>query len=364
MVKAKARPRPVVARPVKVKPPPSPVAVVPPAPPPAAPPVFTPTTAFFSPGAPTPMLLAPPSAAILPGRPMGERIAAYGQTPEARAKLDRLRGLGDEARRLEAEMERLADALRDAEAAMTPKDWSSNTRKANAKRDALRDMADRRLALRRDVARLRDAAPEGAARVLAVPEAERMAIDATGMADLDPALQSRAREAAGRLRSMVRHDGPLRVEWAPVPADAEQRAMCRDSDRDGRRSSRIRLMPDSGRETAAHELGHAIEYQVPGVAGAIQEFLGHRMGDEAFRPLATLFPDAGFGPHELGRKDRFDQFFGEQDAYYTGKYYADGSEVLSMGVQALFTDPAGFAEKDPEFATHILGLLDGRLRLR
>lgn len=63
-----------------------------------------------------------------------------------------------------------------------------------------------------------------------------------------------------------------------------------------------------------------------------------------------------------GRKDHFDRFFTERSASYTGKYYRNSSEVLSMGLEALANNPTGFAKKDPEFCKFILGILRGALR--
>ena len=51
---------------------------------------------------------------------------------------------------------------------------------------------------------------------------------------------------------------------------------------------------------------------------------------------------------------------GEGDTGGAGNYSA--REILSMGVELLYADPVGFAERDPEYFKFILGLLDGSIR--
>jgi hypothetical protein len=111
-----------------------------------------------------------------------------------------------------------------------------------------------------------------------------------------------------------------------------------------------------------HELGHAIEWQVPGVHDAVEEFLAHRVGDEAPRSMDDVAPGVGYERTEMGRKDKFDAHFSERDAYYVGLVKTNGnSEVLSMGLQAMYNDAVAFAKNDPEFFNFIIGILDGSL---
>jgi hypothetical protein len=110
-------------------------------------------------------------------------------------------------------------------------------------------------------------------------------------------------------------------------------------------------------ETAVHELGHVVEFHKPAVRELAKQFLDHRCGDEPVKKLTDLFPAANYGDDEVGRRDGFAKVFGA-DAYYVGKHYGSGStEVVSMGLEQLYRDPAKFAEKDPEyfaFVCHVL----------
>jgi hypothetical protein len=66
----------------------------------------------------------------------------------------------------------------------------------------------------------------------------------------------------------------------------------------------------------------------------------------------------------------FDQAFTVEQAYYIGRDYKNlkrhtslyPTEILSMGMERLIVDPITFAERDPEFCSFILGILDGSLR--
>lgn len=136
----------------------------------------------------------------------------------------------------------------------------------------------------------------------------------------------------------------------------------------------VGLNPASKTEVVAHEIGHAIEGDAKlaspsgdtTVYARSKEFLEYRVGDE---PLTSLRDKFGkeFKNTEFGRKDRFDAIFqghseSEKMAYYTGKHYEDGTEIVSMGIEALFADPVKFVKADPEYAKFILGILDGSLR--
>jgi hypothetical protein len=147
------------------------------------------------------------------------------------------------------------------------------------------------------------------------------------------------------------------------------------------------------RETAsvvAHELGHLIEHTVSGSHEAVKKFLAYRTKGESAVQLKKIFPSSGYGPKEFGKKDKFKDFWerilreteldgkpdsqlsvqeldwlsiaAENNAYYTGKTYNKASEVISMGIQALFDDPVSFARTDPEYFKFLVGVLRGDLR--
>jgi hypothetical protein len=115
--------------------------------------------------------------------------------------------------------------------------------------------------------------------------------------------------------------------------------------------------------TAVHELGHHIEYHVPGVQEACREFLKYRIKGQKPRKFKEVDPGSGYLDDEEGVEDEFGKAFGMGQGWYVGKIYKHGAtEILSMGLEKLHEDPTGFAEKDPEYCKFILGVLDGSLR--
>ena len=110
----------------------------------------------------------------------------------------------------------------------------------------------------------------------------------------------------------------------------------------------------------AHEIGHHLERTIPGAERLCNEFLAHRVGDERPTDLCELGLTQVEGA--MGYRDDFGRVFGEKRAYYVGRKYAHGgTEVLSMGLEALHDDPVGFAKRDPEYCAFVLGVLSGDL---
>lgn len=116
-----------------------------------------------------------------------------------------------------------------------------------------------------------------------------------------------------------------------------------------------------------HELGHAIEDNYPEISRAIIEFREYRCKDEVPMDMGSL-PNSAHLVGELGRKDKFDDYFSGPDAlgeaYYSGKSYGNSpfSEVFTMGLQSLFENPTKFVERDPEWAKFVIGVLRGEMR--
>lgn len=119
----------------------------------------------------------------------------------------------------------------------------------------------------------------------------------------------------------------------------------------------------SPRDTIAHEIGHGIEQQHTNAKKAANAFHKHRVKGEQPQRLKDLFPDSGYGASEKGVKDDWEKLFGEQKAYYVGKLYpfSQQTEIISMGLEALWNDPVKMAKLDPEFFKFIVGILDGTI---
>ena len=123
----------------------------------------------------------------------------------------------------------------------------------------------------------------------------------------------------------------------------------------------IRLSEGNDVSTVLHEIGHALEYRYPEAAEASRAFLKKRQGAEQPQKLKDV-AGGSYEDHEIGIKDKFDKAF-DESGWYVGKQYAHGStEIMSMGLQKAYENPAEFAKKDPEFFKFVTGILTGRLR--
>lgn len=167
---------------------------------------------------------------------------------------------------------------------------------------------------------------------------------------------------SGCITRLLRH----RIEETRVfdiPAGKKQRAFFSGT-RHGSKEQGIYLPAPStgavpGKEegwlaaTVAHELGHSLETNAQ-LHAAAQGFLHKRVGKEEAKPMG-----GGYDAYEVGRDDEFAKAFG-MNARYVGKHYkSDDTEVVSMGLEKMYSDPVDFAVKDPEYFKFMLGVLDG-----
>lgn len=81
--------------------------------------------------------------------------------------------------------------------------------------------------------------------------------------------------------------------------------------------------------TPYHEIGHYVEYFNKNALRISKEFLKDRTKDEKPIKLKKLFPNVDYDNKETTKPDNF-------ISPYIGKEYTDASEVLSMGLQAIF----------------------------
>jgi hypothetical protein len=118
-----------------------------------------------------------------------------------------------------------------------------------------------------------------------------------------------------------------------------------------------------------HEYGHHIERAVPGALRAATIFRddmavqvpsadgSSRMVLSAPVKLATIAPDAGYRDNEFAHRGRY-------YSPYVGKVYPPhmrATEVVSMGLQAMYDDPLGFAKKAPEHFRLTWNILRGKV---
>lgn len=184
---------------------------------------------------------------------------------------------------------------------------------------------------------------------------------------VDSEQQKAVGEAVDFLQSIVANDKPISARFIKARGRAETHVSIV--------GSIMISLPDARPEAVIHEVAHAIEKRKPGVLKAAKKFLEKRCGDEQPVDLTTL-PGGQEMVGEYGRKDHFDRAFDGVSAYYVGKTYMDGSnipyagyfvdsarsvagavdatEVVSMGLEKLYTDPIGFARADPEYVQFLI----------
>lgn len=105
------------------------------------------------------------------------------------------------------------------------------------------------------------------------------------------------------------------------------------------------VMGDGGYETAVHELGHRMEYSIPGIKDAERAFYARRTAGESLEWMGT-----GYNRNEKTRKDNF------LNKYMGKDYGGNAFELVSTGFQYAFCKP-DLLVKDADMAEWIFGLL-------
>jgi hypothetical protein len=198
---------------------------------------------------------------------------------------------------------------------------------------------------------------------LLIPDADRadirISLDEGSMMSWDAGTRDAQRAAAAYAESWLE-------EHADASLFASQEAAnvtLRNADPDGgtrasysSTSSALNMKGMSNSSTYLHELGHHIEHKNPAVHEAAVSFLRHRTAGEQSRPLNDIEHTTGYDSWELSKPNGF------FDAY-VGKVYGstyNSTEVISMGVERLFSNPAAFQRDDPEHFDLIVSVLEGK----
>lgn len=99
--------------------------------------------------------------------------------------------------------------------------------------------------------------------------------------------------------------------------------------------------------TFIHEFGHHVENANPKIRRMVTKFRNRRTRGE----VAKQIPQ-----HRKGEIAFFDKFFNK----YAGRVYRDGdTEILSMGLEYMFTNPRKFLKDDPDYFDLILRIMSG-----
>lgn len=143
----------------------------------------------------------------------------------------------------------------------------------------------------------------------------------------------------------------------------------------------------TGYKTWVHEIFHLIE-NATGSTKGVNEFHRYRLlsSPAEARKLRFFYRQQwgkglGYEKSEVGFQDKWDLYWkgDPNSAHYTGKWYGGKkikvkdiassdryehtplTEILTMGMQEMFSNPIGMAQRDPEWCKFLLGILDGTL---
>jgi len=190
-------------------------------------------------------------------------------------------------------------------------------------------------------------------RLLEIPERQRGALHLRFETD-DPAIAESTRRAADFLARVVAAAwlprSEIRVHALP-PGESRAHA----AGLGGRASIHLRRgVLDL--DTAIHELAHHIEGDHRPVLEASKLFLARRARGGAPERLRDLLGD-GYRPDEITLRANWSTRGGH---HYVGKFYgpslrqATATEVVSMGLERLHRDPAGFYREDADYFLFLL----------
>lgn len=105
--------------------------------------------------------------------------------------------------------------------------------------------------------------------------------------------------------------------------------------------------------TFIHEYGHVIESCNKKVHEVLIKFLKLRMAGEKEKKLSEWTGNSSYEEHERATKDHF------PDVYCGKNYGGSSTELLSMGLQYMYSDPSKFLYQDPEYFQLIYDIMQG-----
>jgi hypothetical protein len=167
--------------------------------------------------------------------------------------------------------------------------------------------------------------------------------------DASKAVQKKVAEADDFMRGLL--------SWEPRPMHVGITADRRPYYLNG---GQVFVNPNDRVYEIVHEIGHGIEDSSREVLRAAQEFRAKRAAGERVVRLQDTGTGVHFDPDELTLRDKWAD-------PYTGKVYGSAAngygdtEIISTGLQALFTDPVRMLETDPEHLRFILRVMRGEV---
>lgn len=135
--------------------------------------------------------------------------------------------------------------------------------------------------------------------------------------------------------------------------------------------NKIQLSSSHTTKTFVHEMVHQIENGFDDLYDTSAAFRRRRAklspperrNTMRFNEVKSM-KNSGYSADEKGILDQFDKYWDgkheQGNAWYAGKVYNHKStEILTMGIETLYSDPLKFATKDPDYVKFLLGVMDG-----
>lgn len=129
-------------------------------------------------------------------------------------------------------------------------------------------------------------------------------------------------------------------------------------------SQKEEILSDMDIGTAIHEYAHYLEEKNPEMLVHSLAFLEYRTKGELTLSLRRITKNSRYRSNEKAKADKF-------FSPYCGKIYntynsqevggSKASEIMSMGMERLFTDPVGFEKEDPEYFNFVIANMRGEL---
>lgn len=142
------------------------------------------------------------------------------------------------------------------------------------------------------------------------------------------------------------------IDASVAPGRTPNLSLLEVGERAFERSGNINIALDDSADVIVHEIGHCIQDAGSDIQRTIKDWFQSRVGGEELSEMHR--PGSG----EYGYKDNFIN-------HYIGRKYdwerngAEGTEVLSMGLQYMYQNPDTFYQKDPDFFRLIYGIMRG-----
>lgn len=122
----------------------------------------------------------------------------------------------------------------------------------------------------------------------------------------------------------------------------------------------VSLNNDSSTRTVIHEMAHMLELSTTDVPGGVFEradrFLQKRTKGEKAQKMKDLTGNSQYNDREVTKPDKFHDPYVGSIYRDRGKTYA--TEIMSMGIERMWKEPARFAKDDPEYFDFIYDTLD------